>query len=209
MLEKNKNNIIEIKNINFKYTDKYIFQNFSLNIVEGACYAIAGESGKGKSTLFRLISGLEKIENGEIIINGKLVDNCKKTLSPKDRNVGLVFQDYALFPHLNVIKNIGYGCKDKQYIYELMDTLNIRELEHEKVFNLSGGQQQRVAIARTLATKPEILLLDEPFSNLDKANVSNIKNLIQELMHKYNFTTLIISHDEDDYKDFVDEVIQL
>ncbi len=201
--------MINIKDISFSYGKKQVLNNFNLEIEKGECVAITGSSGVGKTTLLRIISGLEKAQKGEISIDNEIVDNDKIFISPKQRKVGLVFQDYALFPHLNVIKNVSYGCKNKELVTDIMEQLNIYELKNENVSNLSGGQQQRVAFARTLATVPKILLLDEPFSNLDSENKERSKQLIRDIIKQYELTTIIISHNKEDYEDIANRVVAL
>lgn len=187
--------MIEIKNIHFAYGKcQQVISDYSFEFHKGELYTIMGASGCGKTTLLRLIAGLETLPQGEIIIDGELVSSAQKHMAPYERNIGFVFQDYSLFPHLNVRQNIAYGCKDKSLIPPLMEELGIAELEKKHVFELSGGQQQRVAIARSLATKPKILLLDEPFSNLDEKSKEPIKNLLMDLTKKYQLTVILVSH---------------
>ncbi len=203
--------MIKLNNVNFGYNETTnILNNFSKNFDEGKIYALVGRSGMGKTTILRLICGLEKAQEGNIQINGEIVDNSNDIfISPFKRKVGLVFQDYALFPHLNVRKNIEYGCENKEIIDKIMKEFNIEGLDKKKVYELSGGQQQRVALARTIANEPNILLLDEPFSNVDDDTKENIKNLIKEIVEKRNLTTIIVSHNKTDYEDFVDEIVRL
>ncbi len=203
--------MIKIIDASFKYIDdnQYIFKNVNLNFEEGKIYALTGPSGRGKTTLLRTIVGLQKLSQGKIEIDGKVVDEQHINIHPNKRGVGLVFQDYSLFPHLNVYKNIMYGAKNKSLVEELIETMELEKIRDSAVYNLSGGQQQRVAIARTIASMPKAVLLDEPFSNLDKEIKEQIKDLIRKLNKKYEMTFVIVSHNEQDYGDLADEVIVL
>lgn len=179
-------------------------------IVFGSKVAFFGKSGVGKSTILKILAGLESIDRGKIIVNDEVWNNHSFALPPQKRNIGFVFQDYCLFPNLNVLENITYGknatlAKAK----ELVEMMELEALCSYKVSNLSGGQAQRVALARALANSPKILLLDESFSALD----SVIKNkLISEVLHlqkELNFTLILVSHDIAEVYRLSDEVIVL
>ncbi len=203
--------MIKIIDASFKYDDdnKYVFEKVNLTFEEGKIYALTGPSGRGKTTLLRTIVGLQKLTAGKIEIDDEVVDGDKINVHPNKRGIGLVFQDYSLFPHLNVYKNIMYGTKNKELVEELIETMELEHIRNSAVYNLSGGQQQRVAIARTIASMPKAVLLDEPFSNLDKEIKEQIKDLIRKLNKKYKMTFVIVSHNEQDYGDLADEVIIL
>ncbi len=201
--------MIKIKNGSFKYEKDYIFKNLNITFEDGKIYALTGPSGKGKTTLLRVITGLQRLSEGTLEINGEIADEGNTYVQPKERGIGLVFQDYSLFPHLNVYKNISYGTKNKELVEELIKIMEIENIRNSAVYNLSGGQQQRVAIARTIASMPKAVLLDEPFSNLDKDIKEQIKELIRKLNKKYNMTIVIVSHNEQDYENLVDNIIEL
>ncbi len=201
--------MIKIKNASFKYDKDYIFENLNINFEEGKIYSLTGASGKGKTTLLRIITGLQKLSSGSIEIDGITVDDENTNIHPKERGIGLVFQDYSLFPHLNVYKNIAYGTKDTELVDELIEIMELSQIKNSAVYNLSGGQQQRVAIARTIASMPKAVLLDEPFSNLDKEIKEQIKKLIKNLNKKYNMTIIIVSHNENDYENLSDVTVEL
>ncbi len=200
--------MIEFKNVSFKYDKENILNNFNYSFENNKSYAVIGKSGSGKTTLMRLIMGLEDTTDGEIIINDQKV-NGKGFVKPAKRNVALVFQDYALFPHLSVKKNILYGVKDDSLLESIVKQLEIEDLLDRKTYQLSGGQQQRVAIARALVRKPNYLLLDEPFSNLDSETRDHSKSLIKSVCKNENISVIINSHNELDYEGMVDEVIDL
>ena len=163
---------IELKLITKTYpgTNNPAVNSLCLGVEKGSIITLLGPSGCGKSTTLRLIAGFERPEQGTITIANKVVSDEKTWIPPEKRGVGMVFQDYALFPHLNVFNNVGFGYqeKDKQKrIEEVLNLVNLRGLEQRFPHELSGGQQQRVALARALARRPVVVLLDEPFSNLD------------------------------------------
>lgn len=168
---------IILKNITKRFGKSVAVDNLNLVIKDGDFVSLLGPSGCGKTTTLRMIAGLETPTEGEIYIDGKLVFSSEKgvDVSPDKRNVGFLFQNYALWPHMTVYKNIAFGLENMKWdkekirkrVEELLDTLKIREYVDRYPAELSGGQQQRVAIARTLATNPKILLMDEPLSNLD------------------------------------------
>lgn len=197
--------MLKIKNLSFSYDQLPIISDLNLNIDDQEIVALIGPSGQGKSTLLRIICGLENVQSGSIILNNQ----CINDLAPNKRNIGLVFQDYALFPHLNVKKNIGYACKDNDIIEQLIEDFGLTGLENVSVSTLSGGQQQRVAIARSLAAMPKLLLLDEPFSNLDNAIKEEIKKSMKEVFVKYQMTCIIVSHNDKDYEGLANRVIKM
>ena len=207
---------ISLKNIAFSYDkNHHLFENLNLEVKNGEIVAIIGDSGSGKSTILRLISGLELPKYGEIKIGDKLVCSKDFCILAEKRQVGMVFQDYALFPHMSVETNIGYGVlkkdlaqKDK-LVDEALKLVNLQTLKARYPHQLSGGQQQRVALARTLASKPKVLLLDEPFSNLDKSLKQQIRSDLKEILKKTKLTTIFVTHDEDDAKQIASKIFKL
>lgn len=191
--------MLKIENISFSYDRLPILSNFNLQVDDHEIVALVGASGQGKSTLLRIICGLEKEQSGTITLNNQCISG-DSYVPPNKRNVGLVFQDYALFPHLNVENNIGYASNDKTLVSQLIADFGLTGLEKVSISTLSGGQQQRVAIARSLAAKPKLLLLDEPFSNLDSDVKADIKNTMKAIFKKYDMTCIIVSHNELDYE---------
>ncbi|MGM0499640.1 MAG: ABC transporter ATP-binding protein [Bacillota bacterium] len=197
---------LKIKNLNFAYNKKEenILKNFNLEVEKGEIIALVGASGSGKSTVLRLTAGLEIPDAGEIVIAGQTVADDHKFKAAEKREVGMVFQDYALFPHLSVEKNIAFGIdhlskeKRKARVTELLKLVNLEGFEKRYPHQLSGGQQQRIALARTLAPGPELLLLDEPFSNLDAELKDKIRKELNEIIEKIGITTILVSHDRED-----------
>jgi molybdate transport system ATP-binding protein len=164
---------------------------FSLN--SGDFLAIMGESGSGKTTLLRIIAGLEK-SNSKIVVDGEVWQDEKIFLHPQKRKVGFVFQDYALFPNMNVMENLLYVNKDKKLAEYLLEITNLKKLKNRYPSTLSGGQKQRVALARALMRKPKLLLMDEPFSALDVKTKEILQKEILFLHKEFNLTTIMVSH---------------
>lgn len=193
--------MLVLENIKKQFEDgKYILDGISLEIEKGEIVSILGPSGSGKTTLLNLILGITELSSGKILYNDKDMSN----LSLQERNFNIVFQDYALFPNLNAYENIVYGLKNKpdlcskEEVDELVELLNLRDHLDKDISELSGGQKQRVALARTLVMKPEVLLLDEPFSALDGIIKESIKQRIRDIAAKYNLTTIIVTHDPEE-----------
>ncbi|MEM7370755.1 MAG: ABC transporter ATP-binding protein [Bacteroidota bacterium] len=206
-------NILETHRL-FKSYDSgktFALKDMNFSLKQGNICAVVGESGSGKTTLLRLIAGLERPEMGQIILQGREVSTQTKIVPPYERNVGMVFQSFALFPHLSVVKNVAYGLPkhQKQLAKEILARVNLAGLENRYPHQLSGGQQQRVAIARTLATNPQLLLLDEPFSNLDAALVSSLRHEIQQIVKQFSISAMFITHDMQDAIAISDEVCVL
>ena len=155
--------------------------------------AISGPSGSGKTTLLRIIAGLEE-SDGEIIVEDEIWQNKKIKLPPQKREVGFVFQDFALFPNMNVLENLLYVKKNKKFAKKLLEMAGLEELSDRYPNTLSGGQKQRVALCRALMRKPKILLMDEPFSALDPQMREKLQNDIAEFHNQFNLTTIMVSH---------------
>lgn len=176
--------------------------DLELEIENGEFFSLLGPSGCGKTTLLRLIAGLDSPDEGKVLLNGRDITN----LSPDKRRIGLVFQNYALFPHLNVAENIEYGLKlgkrsskeRKQRVDEMLGLFRIETLAKRMVPQLSGGEQQRVALARALAPRPEILLLDEPFSALDYEIRSRLREELKQHQQNLGFTTIFVTHQQEE-----------
>jgi len=188
--------------------------NLSLDVESGSFVAIRGKSGAGKSTLLRLIAGLTQPNSGSIEVNGLpwYDGKNKKNLSVQARNVGFVFQDYALFPHLSVIENLKFASDkgtDPNHVQNLVDVMEINDLLNRKPETLSGGQKQRVALARALVRKPSILLLDEPLSALDTEIRIKLQNHIRKLHTQFNLTTIMVTHDQGEILRIADRLIEI
>lgn len=207
---------VQIENIEFFYVKGMMVLNkVSLNIKKGEIIALLGNSGSGKSTLLRIISGLEIPYKGLININGKVLNDKNSFVNPEKRNVGMVFQDYALFPHMTISKNIGFGLsgltkieKEKR-INEMLELINLQSKANKYPYELSGGEQQRIALARSLATRPDLLLLDEPFSNLDSDLKHQIRNDLRVILNKAKITCLFVTHDINDATSIADRTMEI
>jgi len=194
------NLILEIKNLSHSYGEtNQIIQNINLEIEKSDRVAILGPSGCGKSTLLRLIAGLEKPNLGQITIDETVVSTEKFVVPPEKRKIGLVVQEKALFPHLSVYDNIGFGIKkniDKKSITnDLLELLKIDSLRNKYPHEISGGEQQRVALARSLAPNPKLLMLDEPFSALDEDLKGVLYEEISQVFSERGSTILLVTHD--------------
>ena len=195
------NNILEIINLSHAYSkNENSITGINLDIQEGERVSILGPSGCGKSTLLRLIAGLEKPSQGEIKIKGIKASSRENLLPPEKRNVGLVVQDKALFPHLSVYSNICFGIKKNKtkddIASELLTLFKIENLKSKYPHEISGGEQQRVALARSLATNPDLLMLDEPFSALDKDLKETLYSEISLVFSERKSTILLVTHDQ-------------
>jgi len=198
--------IIELKNISKQYPGASTFAvddvSFSLN--KGEILALVGESGSGKTTLLRLIAGLEHPSKGEITLSGKTIVKGRKSVPTNKRRTGMVFQDYALFPHLTIFENVAFGLKGlnkKETEERVMETIELTDLQEDvKKYphQLSGGQQQRVSLARALAPRPDLLLLDEPFSNLDTILRDQVREEVRQIIKSLGITAILVTHDTRD-----------
>lgn len=201
---------LSIKNISKDFGKTEVLKECSLEVGENELVAMLGESGSGKSTLLRVIAGFEQPKKGEIILNDKIFLNNNTLVKPENRNIGMIFQNYALFPHLTVRKNIAFGMtkheKQLSYLEELLSTFELLDQQNKKPSQLSGGQQQRVAIARALAVRPDLLLLDEPFSNLDQTLRRKVRLEIKEVHEKFQIPMILVSHDPEDALELADKI---
>ena len=205
---------LEIKDLTFSHEEgSQILNNANLDIGMGDFISILGPSGSGKTTLLRLIAGLDMQDNGSIIIENKIVADKEVMTPPERRNIGLVVQDKALFPHLNVTKNIMFGIRDlknrEQLTSEIMKLFKIDKHTDKYPHELSGGEQQRVALARALAPKPKLLLLDEPFDGLDKKLKSELHNEVKKIVKSKKITVIMVSHDQDEAALLSDRVLEI
>ena len=193
--------------------NSYALENVTFNLKSGAVCAIVGESGSGKTTLVRLIAGLERPDNGSISLDGISMASINKFVQPNKRKIGLVFQEYALFPHLTIYENVVYGISNlknkKSRVLEMLDLVGLSEMEKRYPHQLSGGQQQRVALARALAPNPTLLILDEPFSNLDAMLRMQLRNEIFDIIKETGVSVLFVTHDTQDALSVADEILIL
>ena len=188
---------IVIKDLSFSFNKLSIIESFSLEAKKKEIVLIKGRSGQGKSSLLNVVSGLKKPDSGTITCNNVVFNDEKIFLEPEKRNLGYVFQDFALFPHINAESNIKYAipANDLNFFDKVVNTLNLNNHLQKMPYELSGGQQQRVAIARALLRRPSLLLLDEPFSNLDQDNKTCAQELIMTIINKLEIPCLLVSHE--------------
>ena len=188
---------ISVKNLTFSYDGKCLVENLNFDISNSCIGLIKGESGSGKSTLLNVIAGLKKADSGNVECNNKVYMDENTFLPPESRRIGYVFQDFALFPHINAKQNITYALnKDFLHTDHITLALNLNDHLHKMPHELSGGQQQRVAIARAIAMRPHLLILDEPFSNLDQKNAIEAQKIISKFIKDWSIPCLLVTHDQ-------------
>jgi len=193
---------IKIRNAVKRYGDTTIIGDLSLEIEKGEFFTFLGPSGCGKTTLLRMIAGFNTIEGGDFLFNDKRIND----LDPAKRNIGMVFQNYAIFPHLSVQKNVAFGLKNRNHNKEEIETETLKFLELMQIASfkdrmperLSGGQQQRVALARALVIQPDVLLMDEPLSNLDAKLRVEMRTVIKDIQSNVGITTVYVTHDQEE-----------
>ena len=186
-----------IKSLNFSYQSEEVFKDLNLNFNSEILNLVSGPSGSGKTTLLNLIAGLEKPSSGLIMLDDDVQSSNDKFIEPENRNIGFIFQDFALFPHLNIKQNIEFsGNRNDELLNKLINKLSIATHLSKYPHELSGGQQQRVSIARALFSEPKILLIDEPISNQDKNNKTEIIRIISEFIKEEEIVCILVSHEE-------------
>src|SRR3989304_9223497 len=207
--------MLQIENISFTYIENPVIENISFEIAKGQNVAVIGESGCGKSTLLKLIYGLYDLDNGEIAYNDEPILGPKYNLIPGEDYIKYLAQDFDLMPYTTVEENVGkflsniYKDKKKARVQELLEMVEMTEFAKVKAKYLSGGQQQRVALARVLALEPEILLLDEPFSQIDSLRKNSLRRNLFNYFKKKQITCIIATHDSTEALSFSDETIVL
>jgi ABC-type Fe3+/spermidine/putrescine transport system ATPase subunit len=207
--------MLEIKNISFIYIEKPVIENISFEIAKGQNIAVIGESGCGKSTLLKLLYGLYDLDKGEIFYNEERILGPKYNLIPGEDYIKYLAQDFDLMPYITVEENVGkflsniYKDKKKARVQELLEMVEMTEFAKVKAKYLSGGQQQRVALARVLALEPQILLLDEPFSQIDSFRKNSLRRNLFKYFKEKQITCIIATHDSNDALSFSDETIVL
>ncbi len=191
---------ISIRHAVKKYGDNTIIPDLSLEIKEGEFFTLLGSSGCGKTTLLRMIAGFNSIEGGEFYFNDRLINRV-----PQDkRNIGMVFQNYAIFPHMTTFQNVAFGLEERKIrdpekterVNEMLEMVQISSLRDRKPQNMSGGQQQRIALARAIVIRPDVLLMDEPLSNLDAKLRVEMRSAIRAIQKKSGITTVYVTHDQ-------------
>jgi sulfate transport system ATP-binding protein len=202
---------IQLSNVSKQFGDVVAVNNVSFTVQEGELLGLLGPSGGGKTTVLRMIAGLELPTSGDILVRGKRVND----IAVQQRNIGFVFQNYALFKTMNVFKNVAFGLKIKKWkkadirnrVTELLDLLGLAELEKRFPHQLSGGQRQRVAIARALAPQPSVLLLDEPFGAVDAKIRQELREWLVRLHSDLNVTTLFVTHDQEEAMEVSNRIV--
>jgi len=205
--------VLSVNNLKISFDDNHVLDGFNLQLESGDIFALLGESGSGKSSALRFIAGLENAQLGSVALDGNdLSDSGSHSVKPELREVGMVFQDYALFPHMTVFQNISFGInhlskKEKiEKVESLLDLISLEGIEKKYPHQLSGGEQQRVSLARSLATSPKLLLLDEPFSSLDKSHRDQLVKEVREILKKAGVTSILVTHDEAEANAFADKI---
>ncbi len=204
--------ILKVENISCDYQNQSAVKSVSFELEEGSLACLLGPSGCGKTTILRAIAGFHDLLNGAITLNNICISSPKYNIPPEQRNISMVFQDFALFPHLTVEKNIAAGLYGhakstiNNTVSEMLDYVRLTGLSKRYPHELSGGQQQRVALARALAPKPRLLLMDEPFSNLDLELREKLGGEVRDLLKNIGTTCLLVTHDQQDAFTFSDEV---
>ena len=204
--------VVELADVTKRFGEVVAVDGVTLELIQGETVSILGPSGCGKTTLLRLIAGFERVDAGEVRIEGRPVSLVNSHVQPENRNVGMVFQDYALFPHLTVGQNVSFGLgklsreEGRRRLSEVLELVRLGDLEDRYPHELSGGQQQRVALARTLAPKPVTLLLDEPFSNLDANMRVEMRQEVDAILRESGSTTVFVTHDREEAFAMADRV---
>jgi iron(III) transport system ATP-binding protein len=204
--------LLEVENLRHAYGDQEVVRNLSFSLARGAIGCLLGPSGCGKTTVLRCIAGFEAIQEGEIRLAGKVVSGRGVMLPPERRRIGMVFQDYALFPHLPVSGNIAFGLHATRAheraarVTELAQLVGLSASLDKYPHEISGGQQQRVALARALAPRPELLLLDEPFSNLDVDLRERLSLEVRDVIKASGATAVLVTHDQQEAFAMADEI---
>ncbi|WP_302926850.1 ABC transporter ATP-binding protein [Holdemania filiformis] len=193
---------INIEHAKKAYGKNVVIENLSAQVKPGEFFTLLGPSGCGKTTLLRMIAGFNTIEGGEIKFDDRVINN----LPPHKRNIGMVFQNYAVFPHMSTRENIAFGLKERKVrepelsnrVNEVLDKVQIRELAERMPSNMSGGQQQRIALARAMVINPDVLLFDEPLSNLDAKLRVEMRSIIRHIQQQAGITTIYVTHDQEE-----------
>jgi iron(III) transport system ATP-binding protein len=203
---------LSLEQVEIRYGQTIAVHPVSLHVQQGQIACLLGPSGCGKTTLLRAIAGFEPLSQGQISLNGEVISNTQSTLATEQRKIGMVFQDYALFPHLNIAENIRFGIRkqpnklQQQRVKELLELVSLPDYAKRYPHELSGGQQQRIALARALAPKPALLLLDEPFGSQDTELRENLAREVREMLKHEGITALLVTHDQHEAFAMADEI---
>lgn len=205
--------VLQLKQINKYFGRSHVIKDVNIDFEKGHFVTFLGPSGCGKTTLLRMVAGFYEPDDGEILLNGKRIER----ISPYSRNTAMVFQEYALFPHMNVFDNVSYGLRVKnrpkeeieRRVKEALDLMQLKGMEDRFPNQMSGGQQQRVAVARALVMNPEVLLLDEPLSNLDAKLRESVRVELRDIQKKMGLSTIYVTHDQSEALSMSDMIVVL
>jgi ABC-type Fe3+/spermidine/putrescine transport system ATPase subunit len=205
--------MLGLHSLSKSFNSRQLFSQFSITVLQGEIVALTGPSGCGKSTLLSIVAGLIRADSGNVVLDGQIIDH----LPPEKRGFGMMFQDFALFPHLNVVDNVAFGLVEqgltkqaaRHQAQQMLHTFALQNHAQQAVTLLSGGEQQRVALARALITKPKVLLLDEPFSSLDAALKTTLRQEFLNRIRQAGIATLLVTHDEEEASVMADRRIAL
>ena len=205
--------VLQLKNINKYFGNNHVIKNVSMNFKKGDFVTFLGPSGCGKTTILRMIAGFYEPDDGEILLNDRNIER----VPPYDRNAAMVFQEYALFPHMNVYENVSYGLQVKHLakaeidkkVKKALELMQLQGMEKRYPNQMSGGQQQRVAVARALVMDPEILLLDEPLSNLDAKLRESVRVELRDIQRQMGLSTIYVTHDQSEALSMSDCIVVL
>ena len=207
--------LLEINDVSVSFGETEVLSGISLELESKQLLAVLGASGAGKSTLMRLIAGFDSVGGGSIVLDGEILSDSSKTVAPERRSIGIVPQDSALFPHLNVSQNIGFGLSGlskeakAERVGELLRLIRMEEFASRMPQELSGGQVQRVALARALAPRPKLVLLDEPFSALDAELRGQLREEVRQVLRAEGATAVLVTHDQEEALSLADRVAVL
>ena len=204
--------LLAVRGVEQSYGNRRVLKSISFSLRAGEIGCLLGASGCGKTTMLRCIAGFEHVAAGEIRLDGRVIADAHQAMPAEKRRIGMVFQDYALFPHISVAANVGFGLHRmepplrERRVAELLDTVGLARSGHRFPHELSGGQQQRVALARALAPRPQLLLLDEPFSNLDGGLRERLGAEVRTILKQQNTTAILVTHDQNEAFGMADTV---
>lgn len=204
--------ILELTNVAKWFDEDCAIEDVTLSVYDGELLTLLGPSGCGKTTTLRLIAGLETPDSGVITLNNRVLADPSRSVPPEDRDIGIVFQDFALFPHLTAAENIAFGLTDldaderEKRVADHLELVGLSEYGDTKPGSMSGGQQQRIALARSLAVKPDVLLLDEPFSNLDVGLRVRMREEVRQILKEAGVTAISVTHDQEEAMSISDRV---
>ena len=202
---------LEVRNLTRRFGARTVVDDLSLRVMPGQVTCLLGPSGCGKSTTLRIIAGVDRQNGGEVMVDGQMISSNQVNVPPEGRSIGLMFQDFALFPHLSVAENVAFGLtggvsQNRDRVRELLERVNLPHLHDAYPHQLSGGEQQRVALARALAPRPKIMLMDEPFSGLDERLKDEIRDTTLEILKDEGTAVLLVTHEPTEAMRMADEI---